>query len=122
MRADHREKVPGADGLAFSASEQTAFRPLEAWAAGYRLNSGEVVAGIEAVLLAAASADAVPDHLAGAPVLIEREREVLTLLAAGRTKREIGEMLFISHRTVNKHVGNILTRLGGASRESRELL
>jgi ATP/maltotriose-dependent transcriptional regulator MalT len=40
-----------------------------------------------------------------------REREVLLLVAQGRTNREIGERLFISQKTVGVHVGNILAKL-----------
>jgi len=43
--------------------------------------------------------------------LSRREREVLGLIAEGRTNREIGERLFISQKTVGVHVGNILSKL-----------
>ena len=43
--------------------------------------------------------------------LSTREREVLALVAQGRTNREIGERLFISQKTVGVHVGNILAKL-----------
>ncbi|HEX5822915.1 MAG TPA: AAA family ATPase [Candidatus Limnocylindrales bacterium] len=43
--------------------------------------------------------------------LSRREREVLLLIAEGRTNREIGERLFISQKTVGVHVGNILAKL-----------
>ena len=43
--------------------------------------------------------------------LSAREREVLALVAQGRTNREIGEHLFISQKTVGVHVGNILAKL-----------
>jgi len=43
--------------------------------------------------------------------LSSREREVLLLVAQGRTNREIGERLFISQKTVGVHVGNILSKL-----------
>jgi DNA-binding CsgD family transcriptional regulator/tetratricopeptide (TPR) repeat protein len=48
--------------------------------------------------------------------LTEREREVLGLLVAGRTNREIGEALFISPKTAGVHVSNILGKLGAVNR------
>lgn len=53
---------------------------------------------------------------AGLPSLTSREREVLRLVAAGRSNREIGEELFISAKTASVHVSNILAKLGAASR------
>jgi DNA-binding CsgD family transcriptional regulator/tetratricopeptide (TPR) repeat protein len=48
--------------------------------------------------------------------LSPREREVLALIAQGRTNREIGERLFISQKTVGVHVGNILAKLDVSGR------
>jgi DNA-binding CsgD family transcriptional regulator len=48
--------------------------------------------------------------------LSAREREVLSLVAQGRTNREIGERLFISQKTVGVHVGNILAKLAVSGR------
>jgi DNA-binding NarL/FixJ family response regulator len=48
--------------------------------------------------------------------LSRREREVLTLVADGRSNREIGERLFISDRTVGRHLTNIYTKIGVISR------
>ena len=48
--------------------------------------------------------------------LSAREREVLALVAQGRTNREIGERLFISQKTVGVHVGNILSKLAVSGR------
>jgi len=48
--------------------------------------------------------------------LTERELEVLRLVVAGRTDREIAEALFIGHRTAQTHVANILAKLGVNSR------
>ena len=45
------------------------------------------------------------------PGLTPRETEVLTLVAKGYTYREIAEKLFISVKTVQNHVQNILTKL-----------
>lgn len=48
--------------------------------------------------------------------LTAREREILGLLARGRTNRQIADLLFISHRTVGVHVSRILRKLGAANR------
>ncbi len=48
--------------------------------------------------------------------LTAREREVLTLLAEGRSNGEIGRSLFISPKTVSVHVSAILTKLGVSGR------
>src|SRR5439155_1337036 len=45
-----------------------------------------------------------------------REREVLRLIAAGRSNREIASVLFIAPKTASVHVSNILGKLGAASR------
>jgi len=45
-----------------------------------------------------------------------REREVLELLAAGRSDGEIADALFISKKTAAVHVGNIKGKLGAESR------
>jgi DNA-binding CsgD family transcriptional regulator len=48
--------------------------------------------------------------------LTGRELEVLRLLAAGHSNREIGAELFIAPKTASVHVSNILAKLGAASR------
>lgn len=64
------------------------------------------------------------EQLAGAPAaeaaggLTERETQVLRLVAAGQTNRAIAAELFISERTVERHVSNILTKLGLSSRSA----
>jgi DNA-binding NarL/FixJ family response regulator len=44
--------------------------------------------------------------------LTEREREVLVRMAEGKSNREIAADLWISEKTVEKHVGRILEKLG----------
>ena len=53
-----------------------------------------------------------PDRLG----LTAREFEVLRLVAAGRSNREIAGELFISAKTASVHVSNILAKLGVTSR------
>jgi DNA-binding CsgD family transcriptional regulator len=48
--------------------------------------------------------------------LTEREVEVLRLVAAGRTNREIAEILFISVNTVHRHVSHIFSKTDSANR------
>jgi DNA-binding CsgD family transcriptional regulator len=70
------------------------------------------------------SAPLVPDGTAaGEPVdelarfgLTDREREVLLLLADGRSNPEIAQALFISPKTASVHVSNILAKLGVGGR------
>jgi DNA-binding CsgD family transcriptional regulator len=50
--------------------------------------------------------------------LTARELEVLRLLASGRTNRAIATDLFISEKTVARHVANIFTKLGLSSRSA----
>jgi DNA-binding NarL/FixJ family response regulator len=48
--------------------------------------------------------------------LTSREREVLALVAEGRSNRQIADALFISAKTASVHVSNILAKLGVANR------
>ncbi len=48
--------------------------------------------------------------------LTAREVEVLRLVAAGKTNRAIATDLFLSERTVDRHVSNIFSKLGLSSR------
>jgi DNA-binding NarL/FixJ family response regulator len=125
-------KLPGTRILVLSASgEHTdVLEAVKAGASGYLVKS----AGAEELLAAVRrTADGFPvftpglaglvlgeyRRLAGepegpdgaAPVLTERETEVLRLVAKGLTARQIGERLVVSHRTVESHVQNTLRKL-----------
>jgi len=56
------------------------------------------------------------EHPPGIAGLTAREAEVLRLLAAGRSNRDIAAELFISVKTVSVHVSNILAKLHATSR------
>jgi two-component system response regulator DesR len=51
-----------------------------------------------------------------APLLSEREREVLDLVAAGSTNREIAATLFLSPHTVKEHTSALYRKLGARNR------
>jgi DNA-binding NarL/FixJ family response regulator len=58
-------------------------------------------------------------HLEQAPAAgDDGAREVAAHVAAGRSNREIANALFVSERTVEAHVANILRKLGVSSRAS----
>jgi DNA-binding NarL/FixJ family response regulator len=81
---------------------------LGATQARSRLVGLQVRAGLQS------SADATSSGVLGG--LTAREREVLRLVAAGRSNGEIGAELFISTKTASVHVSNILAKLGVGAR------
>jgi DNA-binding CsgD family transcriptional regulator len=52
----------------------------------------------------------------GVPELTPQEREIASLAASGLTNKQIGERLFLSHRTVSAHLYRIFPKLGITSR------
>jgi DNA-binding CsgD family transcriptional regulator len=58
----------------------------------------------------------VADDVAARHGLTSREADVLRLVAAGRTNRQIAQALFISTKTASAHVSNVLAKLGVANR------
>ena len=92
---------------AYRGARKLGARPLAATAANAVAALGESVA---AQLGVRAEADA------GGAGLSRREREVMRLVAVGRTNREIARDLFLSQRTVDMHVRNILRKLDCRSR------
>lgn len=75
-----------------------------AWSAGRALS-------LDGALAEAREVSGAPARMASDP-FTPREREILQLLTAGRTDREIGQLLFIGTRTVESHVARIFTKLG----------
>ncbi|MEW6033364.1 MAG: response regulator transcription factor [Chloroflexota bacterium] len=114
--------------------EEYIFGLLDAGAAGYLLKSvsgDELVNAIRAVYSGEPVLHTVvirklmtrlkpaTGRTAGAPpaeLLSKREMEVLSMVAKGKTNKEIGEALFISVRTVQAHLRSIFNKLGVGSR------
>ncbi len=80
---------------------------------------GEFVAALQRVAAGGTVVDAsLVDELLGAPTardplaeLTPREREVLALIAQGKTDRGIGDELYVTRKTVEAHVRSILAKL-----------
>jgi DNA-binding NarL/FixJ family response regulator len=69
-----------------------------------------------ACVLAAAGQRTAPSPPRWPADLTDREVEVLCLLARGRSNREVAEHLFISPKTVGRHVENLYRKIGVSSR------
>ena len=85
---------------------------LDAGAAGFLLKDSppdELVRAVVAAVL-------VRRVSGGSPALTAREIEILSLLAADQTNRDIARQLFISEATVKSHLTNIYAKLGVESR------
>jgi HD-GYP domain-containing protein (c-di-GMP phosphodiesterase class II) len=96
----HRPALAGADAV----------RTLEA-EAERRLDTDAV-----ACVLAAAGRRAAPSRPGWPADLTDREVEVLRLIARGRSNREVAEQLFISRKTVGRHVENLYRKIEVSSR------
>ncbi|WP_307846133.1 response regulator transcription factor [Actinospica durhamensis] len=95
---------------------------VRAVAAGHVLLGPQVA---QQLLAQAGAAGSGPGASAGrdrmAPQLTAREHEVLDLIAAGRSNREIARALTLAEKTVKTHVSNILMKLGVADRTQAAL-
>jgi DNA-binding NarL/FixJ family response regulator len=145
-------KLPGLDGLGVlgelsshgattrvlvltsGASSTGPALALQAGAAGFLYKDVDPDALIRAIrsvhdghtVLASDAADLVAARPGadsrGIRSLTTREREVLALLADGRSNREIARLLSLSEKTVKTHVSAILAKLGVADRTQAALL
>ena len=91
---------------------------VRAVAAGHVLLGPQVSA---ALVAQAANAGANALGRAQGPALTAREREVLELIAAGHSNREIARSLGLAEKTIKTHVSNILMKLGVADRTQAAL-
>jgi DNA-binding NarL/FixJ family response regulator len=80
-----------------------------------RLGAGALLAelGSSADAVGSARRAAKPKEI---DALTPRERDVLELVATGRSNREIAAALFISAKTVSVHISNLLAKLEAGSR------
>ncbi|WP_062356896.1 response regulator [Herbidospora yilanensis] len=73
------------------------------------------------VALAPEAAEAMLAPSSEAVALTDREREVLALIAGGRSNREIARALDVAEKTVKTHVSNVLMKLGVQDRTQAAL-
>ena len=93
-----------------TGDEDSATLELEAARGVFRrLGAGPALAEVDSLMRPAGASQA---------GLSPRELEVLCLLATGKTNRMIADDLMLAVRTVDRHVSNILTKLGVASRSA----
>jgi predicted ATPase/DNA-binding CsgD family transcriptional regulator len=113
----HRPMYEQADTAARAALGAERFTAVHD--AGRRLTLEELLAEADAIVTMAEEAAQKPRRRGAgiASALTPREREVLNLVADGKTDREVAEILFISRRTVNYHITHILGRLNVHSRQ-----
>ena len=113
--------VPVAEALCAAEDRVAAAAPLrEAWAATPHLGAQPLADDVVALARRARISLSVEDapsteETASAAIpfgLTDREREVLGLVAAGRSNGQIAKALFISPKTASVHLSNILARLG----------
>jgi len=105
------------------AEDDLVYRALAAGAAGYLLKTAAAAEITQAIFSVAQGQAVLDSQIAKKLVenrqadtlphlrLTEREREVLTLIAAGLNNQEIADRLHIGVKTVKTHVSNILSKL-----------
>lgn len=133
--------MPGEDGIAATAAiraahpdariimitvnvdEETAHRAVQAGACGFLSKNVEPEELFEAIREVHAGGQYYPSAIgrrlaarAQRSEFTEREREVLALMVAGRSNKEIGSALHLAEPTVKYHVGGILRKLDAQDR------
>ena len=113
------------------ADDEALFEAIMAGAAGYvlkQVRGGELVDAIRRVAAGQSLLDPnvttkVLERLRRGPeederlrTLTEQERNILELLADGKTNRQIAEELFLAEKTVKNYVSNLLAKLGMSRR------
>jgi DNA-binding NarL/FixJ family response regulator len=141
LRVEH----PGVRIIALTTFDEDdeVFAALRAGAVGYLLKDVSSARLVEAILAAARDESVLQPSVAAKvvarfaqlpapddapkrpqPLVVphsEREQDVMRLLAAGRTNREIAAALFLAEGTVKNHVTNVLAKLGARDRTQAAL-
>jgi two-component system NarL family response regulator len=99
--------------------DEDIYRAMQAGAKGYLLKGMDLAELTDAVRTVHAGKSRIPTRVAeklaermSGATLTARELEVLQLIVAGRSNKEIGNALFISEATVKTHVNSLLSKMG----------
>lgn len=135
-----RERLPDCRVIVLTSflEDDRLLPAIQAGAAGYLLKNAEPAQLAQAVRsahageaiidpsvaarLVRAIADGSPSRADQHETLTRREREVLELIAGGRSNKRIALELGISEKTVKTHVGHVLAKLGVSDRTQAALL
>jgi DNA-binding NarL/FixJ family response regulator len=119
-----RTEFPGAKIVVFSnyARGEEVYQAMKMGAAGFVMKDMKLEKLLDAIRRVDAGEKYIPPELAVRmservfTQLSEREKEVLTLVAKGRSNKEIGTALGVTEGTVKIHVTNLMAKLGVTAR------
>lgn len=116
-----RTEFPGARVIVLTTfdGDEDIYRAMQAGAKGYLLKGMDLAELTDAVRTVHAGKSRIPSRVAeklaermSGATLTARELEVLHLIVAGKSNKEIGNALFISEATVKTHVNSLLSKMG----------
>ena len=130
-----RREIPDTEVVALTSvlQDTSIVEAIRAGAIGYLLKDTEAHELVRAIKAAASGQVQLSPEVAARLLnevrtpetarepLTDRETEVLRLLAAGSTNKEISQALFIGEQTVKSHVSHVLNKLGVPSRTQAAL-
>ncbi len=120
-----RREFPEAKVLFLTSyeTEDEIQQALASGAAGYALKRSKAAELVQAIRTVAGGGTWIPERLvrrakeaADAPVLSERQREVLSLVSKGLSNKEIAEVLGFTESGTKQHLRQIFTKLGVTGR------
>ncbi|NJN58884.1 MAG: response regulator transcription factor [Leptolyngbyaceae cyanobacterium SL_5_9] len=110
-------------------TDEDIYRGLQTGAKGYILKDAPLDELLKAIRTVHAGQQYIPPEVGAKlaerlsrPQLSDREREVLQLMAQGKSNQEVADTLHIAENTVKYHVNNILSKLGVGDRTQAVLL
>ncbi|NJL88275.1 MAG: response regulator transcription factor [Leptolyngbyaceae cyanobacterium SM1_1_3] len=110
-------------------TDEDIYRGLQAGAKGYILKDAPLDELLKAIHTVHAGRQYIPPEVGAKlaerlsrPQLSERERDVLQLMAQGKSNQKVAKSLHIAENTVKYHVNNILSKLGVSDRTQAVLL